>query len=199
MNIESAIESLLFVSGEPMNFKKLSKITSIKENDIKLSSEKLVDRYSKSDGGLKVIIKDNRVQMVTSGENSLFVEKYLKADIEGELSKAAIEVVSIIAYRGPISRAEIEEIRGVNCSFTVRHLVIRGLVERISNPNDARAYLYCVSFNFLKKLGVEKVEDLPKYNELKEKEMFKKIEENLINNEINKKENNDENQSELLK
>ena len=107
--------------------------------------------------------------MVTAGENSELVDKFLKADVEGELSRAASEVVSVIAYRGPISRAEIEEIRGVNCSFTLRHLMIRGLIERINKPDDARAYLYKISFDFLKTLGVERVEDLPKYEELREK------------------------------
>ena len=198
MNIESVIESLLFISGEPMNFKKLAKIIAVKESDVKLSAEKLSVEYSKSDRGLKIIVKDGRVQMVTSGENSLFVEKYLKADIEGELSRAALEVISIVAYRGPISRAEIEEIRGVNCSFTLRHLAIRGLVERISNPNDARAYLYRISFDFLKKLGIEKVEDLPKYNELREKKIFEKNDENVINNDTDLKEDNDENKKEEL-
>ena len=198
MNIESVIESLLFISGEPMNFKKLAKIIAVKESDIKLFAEKLSAEYSKSDRGLKIVIKDGRVQMVTSGENSLFVEKYLKADIEGELSRAALEVISIVAYRGPISRAEIEEIRGVNCSFTLRHLAIRGLVERISNPNDARAYLYRISFDFLKKLGIEKAEDLPKYNELREKKIFEKNDENVINNDTDLKEDNDENKKEEL-
>ncbi|MCK5476071.1 MAG: SMC-Scp complex subunit ScpB [Candidatus Pacebacteria bacterium] len=198
MNIESAVESLLFISGEPMNFKKLAKIIAVKESDIKLSAEKLSAEYSDSDRGLKIIIKDNRVQMVTSGENSLFVEKYLKADIEGELSRAALEVISIVSYRGPISRSEIEDIRGVNCSFTLRHLAIRGLVERINNPNDARAYLYQVSFDFLKKLGVEKVEDLPKYNELREKKMFERNDENITKDDASVKENSDEDKKEEL-
>ena len=198
MNIESVIESLLFISGEPMNFKKLAKIIAVKESDIKLSAEKLSAEYSKLDRGLKIIVKDGRVQMVTSGESSLFVEKYLKADIEGELSRAALEVISIVAYRGPISRAEIEEIRGVNCSFTLRHLAIRGLVERISNPNDARAYLYRISFDFLKKLGIEKAEDLPKYNELREKKIFEKNDENVINNDTDLEEDNNGNKKEEL-
>lgn len=175
MNIESIIESLLFISGESMSFKRLVKITSFKEKDIKLSVDKLAKRHSDQGNGLRILVKDEKVQMVTAAENSEFVEKFLKADIEGELSRAALEVLSVVAYRGPIARSEIEEIRGVNCSFTLRHLMIRGLVERINNPKDARAYLYKISFDFLKKLGVEKVEDLPKFEELKEKTLFKKI------------------------
>lgn len=158
-----------------MSSRKLSKIISRKEEELLLSAESLAKKYAERSGGLRILIKDDKIQMVTAGENSEVVENFLKADIEGELSRAALEVLSIVAYRGPIARSEIEDIRGVNCSFTLRHLLIRGLAERINNPKDARAYLYRVSFNFLKNLGVEKIEDLPKYKELREKELFKKI------------------------
>lgn len=175
MNIESMLESLLFISGEPMSFKKLAKIIDKNEKELVVGAEFLAKKYREANGGLKIIIKDNKVQMVTAGENSQFVEKFFKADIEGDLSRVALEVLSVVAYRGPIARTEIEEIRGVNCSFTLRHLMIRGLIERINNPNDARAYLYKISFDFLKKLGIEKVEDLPKFDKLKEKEIPKEI------------------------
>ncbi|MCK4919092.1 MAG: SMC-Scp complex subunit ScpB [Candidatus Pacebacteria bacterium] len=194
MNTESILESLLFISGEPMSFRKLAKIINEKEKEIIASAESLAKKYGEVNGGLKIIIKDSKVQMVTAGENSEFVEKFFKADIEGDLSRAALEVLSAVAYRGPISRSEIEEIRGVNCSFTLRHLTIRGLVERINNPNDARAYLYKISFDFLKKLGIEKVEDLPKFNELKEKESLKEIKE--IDNTIEEKKDEVSNDSE---
>lgn len=172
MNVEPILESLLFISGEPISFKKLEKITSINEGGLKLSAGVLAKKYSDEKMGLRILIKENKVQMVTAGENSKYVEKFLKSDIEGELSKAALEVISIIAYRGPVSRMEIEEIRGVNCSFTLRHLMIRGLIERINKPDDARAYLYRISFDFLKKLGVERVENLPKFDEMRKKELF---------------------------
>jgi segregation and condensation protein B len=169
MNTESVLESLLFISGEPVSFKKLSKLTSISEGDLKLSAGVMAKRYRDENRGLRILIKDDEVQMVTAGENSRYVEKFLKADVEGELSKAALEVLSVVAYRGPVTRSQIENIRGVNCSFTLRHLMIRGLVERIENPKDARSSLYRISFGFLKKLGIEKVEDLPKYEELRAK------------------------------
>jgi len=171
MNTESIIESLLFISGEPMSFKKMAKLISINEGELKLLAGILAKKYRDENRGLRILIKGDKAQMVTSGENSEVVDKFLKADIEGGLSRAASEVVSIVAYRGPIARSEIEEIRGVNCSFTLRHLMIRGLIERINSPKDARAYLYKISFDFLKKLGVESVEELPKYDELSKKEI----------------------------
>lgn len=178
-DIKSILESLLFVSGEPMSFSKIGKVTGEQENAVKEKAEELAAEYKNRNGGLRVIVEDGKVQMVTAGENAEAVEKLLKIDIEGELSRPALETISIIAYRGPISRAEIEEIRGVNTSFTLRQLSIRGLIEKINNPNDARAYLYKISFDFLRHLGIEKVEDLPKYKELRDKEL---ISEQIIKN-----------------
>jgi len=179
MNVESILESMLFISGEAMSFKSLSKYTSIEVPDLENAATELAKKYNEENRGLRILIKDKEVQMVTAGENSKYVEGYMKADIEGELSRAALEVLSVVAYRGPISRSKIEEIRGVNCSFTLRHLLIRGLVERVDNPSDARAYLYRISFDFLKKLGVEKVEDLPRFEELKNKKI---LEERFVEN-----------------
>ncbi|MFA7170771.1 MAG: SMC-Scp complex subunit ScpB [Candidatus Paceibacterota bacterium] len=178
-NIKSGLESLLFVSGEPISFGKLSKVTGEKENVLKEQAEELMMDYRNRQGGMRIIIQDEKVQMVTSGEGADLVEKLLKIDIEGDLSRSALETISIIAYRGPISRAEVDEIRGVNTSFTLRQLSIRGLIEKIDNPSDARAYLYKISFDFLRHLGIEKIEDLPRYQELREKEL---ISEKIIEN-----------------
>ncbi|EKE10649.1 MAG: hypothetical protein ACD_15C00221G0001 [uncultured bacterium] len=104
-----------------------------------------------------------------------FVEQLVKNELEGPLSSAALEVLSIIAYRGPISKPEIEAIRGINCSYTLRNLTIRGLIERENNPKDSRGYVYVVSFDFLKKLGVEKMENLPEYATLSVDERMNSI------------------------
>lgn len=179
-DIKSRLESLLFVSGEPMSFEKLRKVTGEKESVLKEAAAALAGDYKQRQGGLRIIADDSKAQMVTAGENAETVEKLMKIDIEGDLSRSALETISIVAYRGPISRAEIEEIRGVNTSFTLRQLAIRGLVEKIDNPHDARSYLYKISFDFLRHLGVEKAEDLPRYAELREREL---ISERITENE----------------
>lgn len=179
IDIKSGLESLLFVSGEPMSFGQLAKVLGVEENEARLGAEELAEEYRGRNGGLRLLIEGGKAQMVTAGGNAEAVEKLMKIDIEGDLSRSALETISIIAYRGPLSRAEIEEIRGVNTSFTLRQLSIRGLVEKIDNPNDARAYLYRLSFDFLRHLGVDKVEDLPRYQELREREL---ISEQIIKN-----------------
>lgn len=164
--LKSVLESLLFVSGEPVKISKLSKIVEVKPDEAKSALEQISKEYLEGGRGLSVLFKKDEVQLVSSNENSAFVEKMVKNELEGPLSSAAMEVLSIVAYRGPISKPEIESIRGVNCSYTLRNLSIRGLVERENNPKDARGYVYSVSFDFLKKLGIEKVENLPEYDRL---------------------------------
>lgn len=161
--LQSIIESILFVSGEPIRKSKLVKIISIKIDEIETALAALVEKYSKEESGLSLIIKGDEVQLVSKSENGELVEGLMKNELQDALSNAAMEVVSIIAYRGPISKIEIEAIRGVNCSYTLRNLLLRGLIERNDNPKDARGYVYQITFDFLKKLGLEGVEKLPEY------------------------------------
>lgn len=159
----SVIESILFVSGEPVKISKLEKILSIKNEEIEDVLKSLCKKYELPTSGLMILRKGQEIQLVSKSENTEFVESLIKGELQDSLSNAAMEVVSIIAYRGPISKAEIEEIRGVNCSYTLRNLLLRGLIERSDNPRDNRGYIYNVSFEFLKKLGVSDVKNLPEY------------------------------------
>ena len=97
----SVLESLLFIAGEPMSFGKLGKVTGEKEDAVRAAALELSEEYKTRGGGLRIVIESGKAQMVTAGENSPSVEKLLKIDIEGELSRSALETISIIAYRGP--------------------------------------------------------------------------------------------------
>lgn len=169
---ENAVESLLFISGEAMEFRKLAKLLGTSLEEAKEICLSLSGEYSKRESGIRIMLGDESAQMVTSKESSGVVDSFLKMDIEGDLSRSALETISIVAYRGPMTRSEIEEIRGVNCSFTLRQLAIRGLVERVDNPSDSRSYLYKISLDFLRHMGLEKIEDLPRYTELRERELI---------------------------
>lgn len=173
--LKSIIESLLFASGEPVKIVKIAKIAGAAEDEIKNAVVSLNEDYAKDRGLIVVRIKDT-IQLATNPENALFVSELVKSEIQENLSQAALEVLSIVAYRGPISRAEIEAIRGVNCTFTLRALLIRGLLDRTENIKDNRSYLYNISLDFLKKLGMDSVEKLPDWETLSKKEDFVKIE-----------------------
>lgn len=152
-----------------MGILKLAKVADATEAEVEGALEKLNADYANGRGLRIVKIKDT-IQLVSNPDNAQFVAELIKSEIQENLSQAALEVLSIVAYRGPISRAEVEAIRGVNCSFTLRALLIRGLIDRTENIKDNRRYLYNISFDFLKKLGMDRVEKLPDWEVLQKKE-----------------------------
>lgn len=166
-NILSVVESLLFVSGDPLSVKKISKIMKKNNSETEDAIVRLANEYKENNRGLRIIRKEDDVQLVSAPEFKEYVNKLFRSDLEEDLSRVSLEVLSVIAYRGPVSRVGIEDVRGVNCSFTLHNLLMRGLIERVENPNDSRSYLYKVSFEFLKHLGLGDVKELPGYEELK--------------------------------
>lgn len=173
--LQSIIESVLFVSGEPIKKNKLAKIASVEVEEIDAILAGLSAKYSQVESGLALLLKGEEVQLASRADNAGFVENLVKNELQDSLSNAAMEVVSIIAYRGPISKTEIEAIRGVNCSYTLRNLLLRGLIERSDNPRDSRGYVYSISFDFLKKLGIDDVKKLPEYGILSVDERINSI------------------------
>jgi len=164
--MKSTIESILFSIGEPVSIKKLAKTLDKKEELVREIIEELGKDYQEKNRGLRVIKKGDEIQLVSNPENSKYIEKMIKDEVQEDLTPAGLETLAIIAYKGPIARAEIEEIRGVNSSYILRNLLIRGLLERKGHPEDSRAYVYQISFDFLRKLGLKSVEELPDYNKL---------------------------------
>jgi segregation and condensation protein B len=163
-DLETIIESMLFVSGEAISVRKLSEITSKSAAEVEQAVEKLT--ASLLGRGVRIIKKEGTVALVSAPEASGYIEKFIKADILGEFSKAALETITIITYRHPISRAEIDYIRGVNSSFTLRNLLVRGLVERAQSKKDGRMYVYKPTIEFMKHLGITSFKELPEYTEV---------------------------------
>ena len=161
--LKSKIEALLFIYGEPIEVKKLAKILDLKESEVKSGLEMLAADLKREDRGLTLLEDKSRFQLATKPEFSKFLEEITKQEFTEVLTPASLETLSIISYAGPISRADIEYIRGVNSSFTVRALLMRGLVERSIDPKRANAYLYSTSFELLRHLGLSKNGDLPEY------------------------------------
>lgn len=172
--LKSVIESVLFISGEPVKISRIAKITGVKASEVENAIMILQGEYA-GKHGLVIVKKEGSIQMATASENSQIIAELIKSEIQEGLSRAALEVLSIVAYRGPITRINIEAIRGVNCSFTLRSLLMRALLERVDNPKDSRSYLYKISFDFLKKLGLESVEKLPDWEVLSEDSRIKSV------------------------
>ncbi|MFA4890332.1 MAG: SMC-Scp complex subunit ScpB [Candidatus Paceibacterota bacterium] len=166
-NLDNHIEALLFLKGEPMTAKQLAKILGTSEKDVKDAIDFLSQKLS--DRGIRLIKKDDSFVLTTSPDSSNFAKVLIEEEFNNELSKASLEVLSIIAYKGPVSRSEVDYIRGVNSAFTVRNLMVRGLAERIVNPKDSRSFLYRPSFQLLQHLGISGIKELPEFDNLNQK------------------------------
>ncbi|MEK7478091.1 MAG: SMC-Scp complex subunit ScpB [Patescibacteria group bacterium] len=166
MTLDAKIEAILFFKNEPTDIKDLANIldTSLERVHFALS-----DLEKKLEGrGLTLVHYENAVMLGTAKEGSELIEKIKKEELSRELGKAGLETLAIILYKGPIARATIDYIRGVNSSFILRSLMIRGLVDRVQNPNDSRGYLYKPTLELLSFMGLSKLEDLPEFNTMKE-------------------------------
>lgn len=164
MEIEKEIEAILFWKGEPMSRKKLSEILKVGQTEINESVEKLKENFKNR--GIVLIEKENEIMLGTAPELSKLIEDLQKEELSKDLSKASLETLSIVLYKNGVSRAEIDYIRGVNSSFTLRALSVRGLIEKSPDPKDNRRYIYKPSFELLSFMGVKSVEELPDYNEV---------------------------------
>lgn len=172
----SVLESLLFVSGEPVSVSRIAKILEIPEEEVRTALDQLAQKYGEdTERGLMLVRDDKTALLATKGENASVVESLTKSTLQENMSKAALEVLAIIAYRAPIARVEIDAIRGVNCSFTLRNLLLRDLISREGNPSDSRGYLYRPTLHFLQVLGIEKVSELPQYEALSQDERLRMI------------------------
>ncbi|MFA6047816.1 MAG: SMC-Scp complex subunit ScpB [Parcubacteria group bacterium] len=181
--LKSIIESILFVSGEPVRISKIAKITGAPKPEVENAIMMLQNEYS-GGRGLAIIKKEDEVQMASSPENSTFITELVKSETQDNISRSALEVLSIVAYRGPMSRMDIDAIRGVNSTYTLRSLLMRGLVERIENPKSQRSYIYKISFDFLRHLGLDDISKLPDWEKLSHDSRIESIIENT--NEIAK-------------
>ena len=165
-NLESKIEAVLLFKNEPVSFDELAKWLEEKPESIKEAVSNLREFYK--DRGMVLVSDGQVVSLGTHPATSELIEKLQKDELSRELGRAGLETLAIVLYKGPISRREIDHIRGVNSSFILRALLIRGLVER-SESTD-RSYSYKTTLKLLEHLGITSQEDLPEYQNA-----FKKI------------------------
>lgn len=162
--LKNIIESLLFVSNRPLKIKDLCKFLEKTPEQVRPALLELINE--KKDSGVVVLDNNGEYQLATNANNSTQVKNFLNAQLREELTDATVEVLGIVAYRQPISKTEIEAIRGVNSQYSLRHLLMRGLVEKIPNPSDARSFLYQTTTEFLQHLGLTSMKDLPEFEKL---------------------------------
>src|SRR3989338_1181330 len=144
MELDARIETILFFKGEGVTVAKLAKLLDVSGGEIEQGLLALEQRLAGR--GVVLLRKDDEVLMGTAPAMGPLLEKITKEELTKDLGKAGIETLAIVLYQGPITRGRIDYIRGVNSTFILRNLLVRGLVERISNPEDQRSFLYRPSF-----------------------------------------------------
>jgi segregation and condensation protein B len=160
----ATLEALFFIHGEPLTYKKIQSVLGIEaRKDLDTLITELAERLAHDERGLQIISDKEKIQLATKPAFNGILETFVKEEISEELSPASVEALSIISYLGPISRAKLEYLRGVNSSVILRSLTIRGLVERFPDPEHPAIFLYRPTFDLMKHLGVQEKEALPEY------------------------------------
>lgn len=169
------IEAILFYMAEPVEVSFLAKTLDVSKEEI-LNTVILLTQ-SLEDRGIKLVNLNNEISLVTSPEFGEVIEKIIKEERERDLGRAGIETLSIIAYKGPVGKKEIEYIRGVNSQYALRSLLLRGLIEKKQSIEDERMMVYSITLDTLRHLGIQKISDLPEWKATKDKLIV--IEENV--------------------
>lgn len=173
MNISQQIEALLFVKGEPQTKTDLAKILKVETALIEEGVRELDARLTA--GGLALVeAPGGELTLATRAEFFPIIEALRKEELSKELSKPSLETLAIVLYGDLVTRADIDYIRGVNSQFILRNLLVRGLVERGTHPNDNRKIVYQPTLDLLAYLGVTRVTDLPDYD-TKKSELARKV------------------------
>jgi segregation and condensation protein B len=199
MNLISKIESLLFISNRPLTVRRLAELVEANGEEVLRALEELREKMNSEERGVQLVKVGNSYQFATRGEHAKLVASFVKEELVGEMTKPQLETLTIVAYRGPVSKTELEQIRGVNCSLILRNLMIRGLVEEVeggtfpfgtaqgrqaqgdNSGGSAERGLsslvrkYQVTHEFVRHLGLSGVEALPEYAQLSKHELLEEV------------------------
>lgn len=158
----SALEAVLFASGDPISIDRLSQVFEIKPEEIEQYIKELKAKLDSNNSGFDVVRLENTYQLVTREEFAPYIKKAFDIKRRTPLSPASLEVLAVIAYNQPVTRAFIEQVRGVDCSGVVSTLVEKGLIEergRLELPG--RPLLYGTTKTFLRSFSLNDLSDLP--------------------------------------
>src|SRR3990167_8145788 len=172
--ITTTLEALLFASAKPVSVASLKKALGVSDETLSEALDDVKTRFNRDTSGIHLVEADGDVQFVTNPACAEALAAFLKVEASGELTRPSLETLTIIAYRGPITKPEIEQIRGVNCSLILRNLMIRGLVEAEEDKRRLMTY-YRVTTDFLRFLGFTRVTELPDYDTLHSPEVVERL------------------------
>lgn len=166
MKLDALIEAILFAAAKPISVKQLADACGKEADEVSLALETLEKRLDGGGGGIMLTRNGREVELVTRAEAADVVSKIVNAEVSGELTRPALEALTILAYCGPMTRAELEQIRGVQSALILRNLMLRGLVEQTQEARLGQS-AYAVTFDFVNHLGIPHVQSLPEYETLR--------------------------------
>ncbi|MBI2175501.1 MAG: SMC-Scp complex subunit ScpB [Parcubacteria group bacterium] len=157
------IEAILFHSGESLSLSQIAHIAESGEEEAHTALVHLEETLKNR--GIRLVRHDRAFQLAVAPEQSGTITRLAKEELEAKLTRAAVETLAVIMYRNPVSKSEIDYIRGVNSAMILRNLMMRGLMDREPHPVDRRAFIYKPSLDLLRFLGVANQEELPDYTQ----------------------------------
>lgn len=160
--ISSAIEAILFAAGESVPVARLSLILEATEGEIEYAAAELAERYEREGRGMRILRLDDKLQMCSAPEYAPYITKTLEQRTPPRLSQSALEALAVVAYFQPVTRAYIDQVRGVDSSYTVSVLQQRGLIEfcgKLDAPG--RPALFATTDVFLRTMGISELSQLP--------------------------------------
>lgn len=167
-NLSNIIESILFVAGNPVPIECIAEKLGVSEKDIKDAAKNLQTRYSEK-SGLRLLMFNKKLQLSSNPEYKDYVSSVLNPIKEREFTRTILECSAIIAYKQPITKGELEALRGLNCDYAIHTLLELKMIEPVGRKDAVgRPILYATTDNFLKRFRLNSIEDLPDYDTLME-------------------------------
>ena len=173
MSLAAKLEGLLLAAAKPVSFKRLAEVLAVTVNEVEAAVTALRQAYKNDERGFSLIVNHNEAALATEADLAGLVEKLITQEERGDLTKPQLEALTVVAYRGPITKMELEQIRGVNCSLILRNLQIRGLVEEVGSSRANPSYQ--LTTDCLRFLGLTAASDLPNFEALSNHEILQRI------------------------
>lgn len=162
VGLSGVLESLLFVAGEPVEVATIAKTLEMPTAEVEQALARLAEEFKRQERGLRLQVLNGKYQLVTAPAAASYVEAFLNLDFSTKLSSAALETLAVVAYRQPVTRAQIEAVRGVDCAAVLRSLIQRGLIEETGRLEAVgRPILYGVTDLFMQHFGLMELGELP--------------------------------------
>ena len=180
IDLTSAIEAILFAAGDSVPLARLSLVLGVSEQDVETSVKMLQESYAQQQRGMRILRLEDKVQMCSAPEYAPFISKTLEQRKPPVLSQPALETLAVVAYFQPVTRAYIEQVRGVDSSYTVGVLNERGLIEecgRLEVPG--RPVLFRTTDVFLCTMGISSLDELPELPDMTDSDGMEKLQEKI--------------------